>query len=142
MSTLLLDVNVLVALAWPPHIHHRTAREWFAAEPRRRWATTPVTESGFIRVSSNAHVIADARTPAESADFLVALQGHGAWEFWTDAVPVARSMQGVMGYRQVTDAHLLQLAHDQGGSVATFDAGLAQLAQERGQFAVLIPSGL
>jgi predicted nucleic acid-binding protein len=25
----LLDVNVLIALAWPNHVHHGIARNWF-----------------------------------------------------------------------------------------------------------------
>ncbi len=138
--TVLLDVNVLVAIAWPQHVHHRHAREWFAADPGRSWATSPVTESGFIRVSCNPRVILQARTPAEAGDFLDGLRAFGAWEFWPDAVRMSTSLLGVKSYRQVTDAHLLQLAHEHGGAVATFDSGLAQLAQHRGQTAELIPS--
>lgn len=140
MSGLLLDVNVLVAIAWPQHVHHRQAREWFSSLGDRRWATAPVTESGFIRVSSNPRVIPDARTPAEAAAFLIALRGAGSWEFWVDDIQVSSSLTGVTGYRQVTDAHLLQLAHDRGGSVATFDAGMSKLATERGQSVEWVPS--
>ena len=32
-----------------------------------------------------------------------------------------------MGYRQFTDAHLLTLAMDRGGCLATFDKGVAEL---------------
>lgn len=140
MSALLLDVNVLVAIAWPQHVHHRHAREWFAALGTRKWATAPVTESGFIRVSSNPRVISDARTPAEAAAYLSALRGAGRWEFWVDDVHVSECLGGVTGYRQITDAHLLQLAHERGGSVATLDMGLARLAEQRSQYAELIPS--
>lgn len=35
--TMLLDVNVLVALAWPNHVHHVSARRWFAAEAAQGW---------------------------------------------------------------------------------------------------------
>lgn len=140
MSAFLLDVNVLVAIAWPQHVHHRHAREWFSALGDQRWATTPVTESGFVRVSSNPRVIADARTPAEAAALLRSLHDAGSWDFWIDDVHVSNSLSGVTGYRQVTDAHLLQLAHHRGGSVATFDAGLARLADERGQYVELLPT--
>ncbi len=58
----LLDVTVLVALAWPNHVHHHSARRWFAHRPGP-WATTPVTECGFVRVSSDRVVIPDAVTP-------------------------------------------------------------------------------
>lgn len=140
MSGLLLDVNVLVAIAWPQHVHHRHAREWFSDLGDRRWATAPITESGFIRVSSNPRVISDARTPAQAAEFLSVLHTVGMWEFWVDDVEVVTALQGVTGYRQVTDAHLLQLASQRGGSVATFDMGLARLAVDRGQDVELLPS--
>jgi predicted nucleic acid-binding protein len=28
----LLDVNVLVAFAWPNHVHHAAAQHWFDAD--------------------------------------------------------------------------------------------------------------
>lgn len=140
MSSLLLDVNVLVAIAWPQHVHHRQARSWFVSWENLGWATSPMTESGFIRVSSNPRVVTEARTPAEAADLLRALRNAGSWEFWIDDVQMSASLEGVMGYRQVTDAHLLQLAQQRGGAVATFDAGLAALAATRGHTVELIPS--
>ena len=142
MSGALLDVNVLVAIAWPQHIHHAAAREWFASEAPRGWATAPITESGFIRVSSNPKAVGDARTPIEAAEFLVALRSIGSWAFWSDDVQLAAAMHGVYSFRQVTDAHLLQLAHEHGGCVATFDVGLAHLADQRGQCAVLLDAGV
>ena len=44
------DVNVLIALAWPNHVHHDAARSWFAESRATGWATCPVTEAGFVRV--------------------------------------------------------------------------------------------
>ena len=38
----LLDVNLLVALAWPNHVHHQAAHRWFARRARHGWAV-PVT---------------------------------------------------------------------------------------------------
>lgn len=35
----LLDVNVLIALAWPNHVHHDAAGSWFARLRRTGWAT-------------------------------------------------------------------------------------------------------
>ena len=35
----LLDVNVLLALAWPTHQHHGAAHQWFRQESRHGWAT-------------------------------------------------------------------------------------------------------
>jgi len=47
----LLDVNVLVALFFPDHIHHDLAHDWFADHRHEGWATCPLTENGLIRVA-------------------------------------------------------------------------------------------
>jgi hypothetical protein len=49
--TFLLDVNVLMALLWETHEHHHTARAWFRGVTD--FATCPVTQLGFARVSSH-----------------------------------------------------------------------------------------
>ena len=49
----LLDVNLLVALFDPDHIHHDLAHDWFEDHHRSGWATCPVTENGFVRVLAN-----------------------------------------------------------------------------------------
>ena len=37
------DVNVLVALAWPVHVHHDLVHEWLAGHGDQQWATCPLT---------------------------------------------------------------------------------------------------
>ena len=49
--TSLLDVNVLMALLWENHEHHQVARTWFQGVTD--FATCPVTQLGFARVSSH-----------------------------------------------------------------------------------------
>ena len=129
--THLLDVNLLVALAWPNHIHHVAALAWFRRNQAAGWATCPLTESGFVRVSSNSSVMPEARSPREAIHLLrriVALPHH---VFWHDDVSIASS--GFMddcpvnGYRQVTDAHLLALARQRGGRLATLDGRMRSL---------------
>lgn len=129
-------MNVLVALAWPNHVHHDTAHRWFAAHQRTRqpWATCPITQSGFVRVSSNSRIVPEARSPLEALQLLeriVALPGH---EFWTDDVSIVSSRhvarQKLMGHRQVTDAHLLALAIARRGVLVTFDGGVAEIVPD------------
>lgn len=127
----LLDVNVLVALAWPNHVHHEAAHRWFAGRHKRDgWATCSLTEGGFVRVSSNP-ALPQARSPREALELLrrmVAIPGH---HFWSDDVSLARDEVGladrIVGHRQVTDAHLLRLAIRREGRLATFDRGVAEL---------------
>jgi uncharacterized protein len=125
----LLDVNVLVALAWPNHVHHRAALAWFLKHQASGWATSPLTESGFVRVSSNQAIIPEARSPQEAIVLLrriVALTHH---EFWPDDVSLASSREEVslVGHRQVTDVHLLLLAKHRGGRLATLDGKIRGL---------------
>jgi toxin-antitoxin system PIN domain toxin len=134
--TALLDVNVLVALAWPNHVHHGLARRWFAKHHSNGWATCSSTENGFVRISSNPGVVDEARNPAEAIlllQRLVAVAGH---RFWKDDVSIARfatdDAERIRGHRQVTDAHLIALARRHGGRLATFDRRVTGLlARER-----------
>lgn len=136
----LLDVNVLVALAWPNHVHHGRARAWLREVQEEGWATCSVTETGFVRVSSNVRVIPDAKPPQEAIAFLSRMRQIPGHVFWTDDVspadPEALPFSRVVGYRQVTDAHLLALALRHGGCLATFDAGVRELAPRGAEAAV------
>jgi uncharacterized protein len=130
VSVSLLDVNVLVALAWPNHVHHERAHAWFRAARRSGWATCPATQSGFIRVSSNRRVVPEAPTPTEARALLQQMVAIGAHEFWPDDVaPVEPGgpFDRVVGYRQVSDAHLLALVMRRRGRLATFDRSVREL---------------
>jgi toxin-antitoxin system PIN domain toxin len=114
VSAHLLDVNLLIALAWPNHVHHEIAHRWFKEHRSEGWATCPVTQSGFVRVSSNPRVMSAARSPAEAVALLrriVALPNH---EFWTDEVAMASLDPAFVArfstHSQVTDAHLVTVA--------------------------------
>ncbi|MBL8175293.1 MAG: hypothetical protein JNK48_11535 [Bryobacterales bacterium] len=61
---LLLDVNVLLAIAWPNHQFHRAAVK--AVSARNRWATCALTQLGFIRLSSIPVVLAGSEKPIRS----------------------------------------------------------------------------
>ncbi|HEY4052663.1 MAG TPA: hypothetical protein VGL74_02910, partial [Terriglobales bacterium] len=65
---LLLDVNVLLAIAWPNHQFHAAAVAALAS--RSHWATCALTQLGFIRISSNPAAIAAARSPREATGLL------------------------------------------------------------------------
>ena len=85
-----------------------------------------------MRVSSNRRAIPNACTPIEAITLLRRIRdvpGHVFWEDDTSpADPCSTPFARVVGYRQVTDAHLLSLAIRHGGRLVTFDRGLAGLA--------------
>jgi toxin-antitoxin system PIN domain toxin len=128
----LLDVNALVALAWDSHVHHRAVRVWFAARSADGWATCPVTESGFVRVSSNPKVLPSFIAVEAARAVLSALRDVGTHRFLADDVSlIDLDVPPLVGHRQVTDAQLLTLARRHGTRLVTFDAGVAALAEGR-----------
>ncbi len=130
----LLDVNVLVALAFPLHSSHRLAHAWFGREPDRLWATCPLTQSGFLRVASRA--LGGSRDSRD--DVRKALAGlerdcqsprHEYWPVDVDLRDLSDSERSrLIGPNQIADMQLLLLAHRRGGQLATFDTGLKELA--------------
>lgn len=122
------DVNVLVALAWPNHIHHSAAVTWFLSNGMPAWATCPLTQLGFIRLSSNPRAIAGAVAPAAAAAHLALLQQRGGHQFWPadlDAADVPLALAA--GHQQLTDAYLLAMAVRHGGVLVTFDRPVRDL---------------
>ena len=140
----LLDVNVLIALAWPLHVHHIVAHNWFENVGQKSWATCPLTQLAFVRISSNAKIIPAAVSPRAATKALseiIALPGH---IFWSDDLPVddlaCFASNALVGHRQVTDAYLIELAKRYEGKLATLDNGLADLLPqpERSRFVAFI----
>jgi uncharacterized protein len=127
----LLDVNALVALAWDSHVHHAAVRAWFKANSSAGWVTCPITESGFVRVSSNPIVLPSAIGVDDARGVLSTLRAHPDHGFLTDDVSMSDSdVPSIAGYRQVTDAHLLTLARRRGVRLVTFDARILAMGNE------------
>jgi uncharacterized protein len=126
------DINVLVAIAWPEHTFHNLAVEWFDNAADDGWATSSITEAGFIRISANASVVGDPVLPSEACSLLGELRAVGTHQFWTDDIELSVSplfpRDRLVGHRQVADAHLLALGRRHGGAVATLDRGLLSLS--------------
>jgi toxin-antitoxin system PIN domain toxin len=124
----LLDINVLVALFDPDHVHHETAHDWFADSGRAGWATCPLTEAGFVRVLSNPAYGATLVRPADLSERLRRFCRSGGHVFWPDAVSLLDTsvfdLSRIGGHRQLSDVYLLGLAHKQGGRLATFDRSI------------------
>ena len=140
--TFLRDVDVLVALAWPTHVHHAAADAWFAADGRAGWATTPITENGFVRVSSNPRAVDGAVSPATAVALVGEMRRQAGHVFWPADVSLAdvdgADVAAVVGHRQVTDAYLLALARRRDGVLVTFDDGVRSLTRHAGDAALLV----
>ncbi len=132
MPVSLLDINVLIALAWPNHEHHHAAHKWFATLASEQFATCPITQCGFVRISSNPKIITEAVSPAAAIASLQRMTAHPNHVFWEDNIELCDATfiphNRMRGYRQVTDTYLFGLCLKRGGRLATFDSGLQSLA--------------
>ena len=121
----LLDVNVLVALFDPDHVHHDLAHDWFAEHRESGWATSPLTENGFVRVLSHPAYATPPHRAADLVDRLRRLRASGGHEFWEDDVSLCDGdlfdVRLAGASKQVTDVYLLGLAVRHKGRLATFD---------------------
>jgi toxin-antitoxin system PIN domain toxin len=143
MKGYLLDVNVLIALAWPNHLQHASAHKWFAREHSKGWGTCMVTQIGFVRVSSHPAIEHHVSTQEAWRKLLeiVALPSHS---FWTEPQDGCRNeaflgtMPNTLTHGHVTDGYLATVADLHGGKLATYDR---QLARTFGPLAVLVGTG-
>ena len=122
----LLDVNVLIAIFAPHHIHHEAAHAWFGANRSSGWATCPLTENGMVRILSNPASSPVVERPAALAKRLQAFRESGEHRFWPDDVTLCdnRLFSLGVGWRQLTDVYLLGLAVQHQGRLATFDRSI------------------
>jgi toxin-antitoxin system PIN domain toxin len=121
---LLLDVNALLALAWPNHQFHTTVLARLETRPAPRWATCALTQLGFVRLSSNPKIVEVRKTPAEAVDLLTDLTGdrqHVYLETLPALPHIASVFRGLLGHQQVTDAYLLGVAEANGATLLTLD---------------------
>lgn len=131
MAVSLLDINVLMALAWPNHLHHEAAHRWFSAHRHAGWATCPHTELGFLRLSMQPSVVKTAVGFADAFKALTTSTSSPEHEFWPHDYSFAQIGEDIRariaGHHQLADGMLLDLAIRHSGQLATFDRRIATL---------------
>lgn len=141
----LLDLNALIALADPDSIHHEAMQRWFESEGKRDWGVCPLTESGFVRVTTNPKYGSQGRTVAQATAILAEMAkitGYRYWpitQSWTELTAPFASR--IKGHQQITDAYLLGLAIRHKGILVTFDTSISYLASKEFQKNLLTLSG-
>lgn len=121
------DVNIWVALTSNRHIHHSLATEWLQGVQTDEIAFCRVSEMGFLRLLTNAHVMGkDVVTPLEawrvydewrSDDRVIFLPERASFnEEWRR---VGHQISG--GPNIWTDAYLAAFALHAGATVITLD---------------------
>lgn len=134
MALYLFDTNVLIALIWRQHVLHNPAHIWWEALGEQdQWATCPLTECGFVRLSSNPRTGAQHARPFEAIGLLNKFSQDPRHIFWEDDVAVGGTEypgRAVRGHQQVTDAYLYALCRKRGGTLVTFDKAIKMFASE------------
>ena len=124
MSRALLDVNVLIALFDPDHVHHERARQWLGSEIHHGWASCAITQNGFARVVSQSSY-PGRRSVQEAIDRIEEATASAQHEFWGCSVSLADTAKidrsRILGPNQLTDIYLLALATNLGGRLVTLD---------------------
>ena len=125
----LLDVNVLIALVDPQHVHHEPSHRWFQAHGGHGWATCPLTQNALLRILGNPRYPNSPGGPAVVMSLLQGLLAHPGHVFWSDALSWDAAGvfmgDGLLHHGQITDAYLLALAVHHRGVLVSFDRRLS-----------------
>ena len=129
--TRLLDINVLLAMAWPKHPNHAQVHAWLKAVKKENGkigiATCPITELGFCRISMR---LPDGAADLESAGTVLSYlldRKEYSHTFITDdlAFPSwALQRPDAPDAAQLTDIYLASLAERHGAKLLTMDQGI------------------
>jgi uncharacterized protein len=128
------DVNVWLAYSMEDHVHHKRAKAYWLDESADRVAFCRTTALGFLRLSTNTHVMGGAPLSAEEA-----------WRAYTsmrrvseivlaaeppdcDAAFERIVLGGKMPLRMWTDAYLAALAISAGMRLVSFDSDFERFA--------------
>ena len=143
----LLDVSVLVALFDDGHVSHETAHDWFTDNQALGWASCPITENGVMRVLGNPSQPSGFIPIFDIAARLETFCSGTNHHFWPDDLSFRNRsrfhVDGIRGYRQLTDVYLLGLAVQRSGRFVTFDQRVPLAAVKgatRASLEVIAPS--
>lgn len=134
MTSYLLDVNTVIALIDPMHVHHERAHRWFAEREAGPWHTCPIVQNGVVRVVSNPRYPNTQPAPVVLAS-LASLVAHRDHVFLADSVSLLDSSvhtERLLSSGQVTDTYLLHLAASHDAQLATFDTRIVTSAVPSG----------
>jgi len=130
----LLDVNAVIALIDPLHVHHERAHQWFSTRGADAWHTCPLVQNGVVRVVSHPKYPNSQPAPVVLTS-LASLAARPDHAFLPDSVSLLDASvhtERLLASAQVTDTYLLHLAASSGARLATFDSKLVTAAVPSG----------
>jgi uncharacterized protein len=123
----LFDVNVLIALFQPDHVHHQRVHLWWQDHQHLGWASCPITENGFVRILSQPRYPMP-QTIAAAIKLLNLAKSGTDHAFWLDDVSLLDDSLfnpgAFMQHGQITDSYLLALAARHGGRLVSLDQNI------------------
>lgn len=126
-EALLLDVNAVLALGWAEHEAHAAVVARLSRQPEPGWATCPITQLGFVRISSTSGIFSRSLTPGQAQAVLGGLCADARHRFVGEHPSVLDCDFSMLdGPRQTTDAYLVALARHHGLRLLTLDRRLAR----------------
>ena len=134
----LLDVNALIALISPGHVHHERMHSWFQGHSLQGWATCPITENGAVRVLAQSILAVHRNRAFEVIGVLREWKQSQVkyHRFWNDAISLTDDSlfrpEYITGPNVVTDAYLLGLAAKHNARLVSFDRSLPWQAIRNG----------
>lgn len=134
MTRHLLDVNAVIALIDPLHVHHERAHRWFASRGDELWHTCPIVQNGVVRVVSHPKYSNSQPAPVVLAS-LASLAARDDHVFLPDTVSLLDTSvhtERLLASSQVTDTYLLHLAASSDAMLATFDTRIVTSAVPSG----------
>ena len=121
------DVNVLIALFDSSHQHHAIAENLFMTGMRDGWASSPLTEHGFIRIVSHPSYINSMSVADATALLATAIKNTTHRRLFEDISLLDatrfRTAQ-LVSHKQVTDLFLIGLAVRHDVCMVTFDRNI------------------
>jgi len=120
------DVNLLLAFGWSSHPEHGRTRKWLSS--LEFFATCPITELGFLRVSMSPGY----RATFETANAVLSAIGQLESAVFFPDDQSALSISPVNRHQDTTDAYLVALAVAHECRLATLDEKLLGSPWARG----------
>jgi len=116
----LLDINILIALGDPCHVHAHRAHRWLASIKGVAWATCPLVQNGFLRILGNASYYKSPGPPQIVNGLLQQICRRPGHQFWPDAITLC-DYAALPSSKHLTDFYLLALAIRHQAKFATLD---------------------
>jgi predicted nucleic acid-binding protein len=114
----LLDVSALIACIWTDHTEHELVKKWITG---KTLATCPLSELGFLRISTNPKVLKASMNEARS--LLESFKRAYQVQHLPADLPALQSYP--RSSDEVTDQYLAYLAASHEAKLATLDTAIS-----------------